>query len=222
MRFRLPLLVAAVGLVAVPAALAKPGTPTQPAPTGKLTINDGPILVSFGASIIINGEITGTNQANQEVNLFVDGFPYGDGFGKIARDNTGSEGAYRFVRVVTRNANFRVRTDIGNLHAEVPVRVYSRVGMGQSTTSTRRGRLVRFSGTVLPAHPGRFVRLQRRNAAGTFTTVRSVRLVPATTGRSYYTTLIRAYSTGYYRVVLYYDGDHLTSYSPTRRLFVAR
>jgi hypothetical protein len=96
------------------------------------------------------------------------------------------------------------------------------VAMWSTTATPRRGRLVRFSGTVSPAHNGRLVRLQRRSASGAFLTVRTMRLVPTTGNRSFFTGLARVFFSGTYRVVIYYDGDHLTSYSPDRRLIVHR
>lgn len=211
-------LAAAACLAGAPAAVAqKPGP--NPGPTA-ITVNPTPLTTTFGSPFVITGQITKGAKANQVVTLQADPFPYGDGFQRVADTRTNSEGAYSFVRTGDRNTNYRVRS--GTARADLAVRVRSVVSLS-ATAVARRGRLVRFSGTVTPAHTGRFVRLQRRNPAGVFVTIRSARLLPsAVAGRSFYATSLRVFSTGYYRVVHYYDGDHLTTFSPVRRVLVIR
>lgn len=210
-------------LVFAPSALAQKSGPDQgPKPTTatKITVNPTPLVVTFGNPFTITGRITQGTKVNQLITLQADPFPYGDGFQRVTDTRSDSNGNYSFVRTADRNTNYRVRS--GTARADLAVRVHSVVSLG-APAAIARGRFARFSGTVTPAHNARFVRLQRRTPAGTFVTVRSALLRPsAVPGRSFYAMSLRVLSTGYYRVVHYYDGDHLTTFSPTRRVLVIR
>jgi hypothetical protein len=185
----------------------------------RITVNASPLVLNFGAPLILTGELKGPTRAHQTVTLQRDRYPYGDRFQTVSSTHTDNDGAYRISRVADVDANYRVRS--GSEHADVAVRVHSVLGMWTTTTTPRRGQLVRFSGTVTPAHNGRLIRVQRRTGTGAFVNVRTMPLVPTTGNRSFFTGLVRVF-TGTYRAVVYYDGDHLTSYSPDRRLFAHR
>jgi hypothetical protein len=216
MRRTIALMMLAGGLaVAVTAQAAPPKSDTR-----KITINASPLILNFGAPLVLTGELKGSARAKQTVTLQRDRYPYGDRFENVSATHTDNDGVYRFSRVADVNANYRVRS--GTEHAEVSVRVHSIPTLFTTTTTPRRGQLVRFSGSVTPAHTGRLIRLQRRNAAGVFLTMRSMPLVPTAENRSFYTGLVRVFLSGTYRVVIYYDGNQLTSYSPARRLIVHR
>jgi hypothetical protein len=220
----LTMLASTVGMTgAAAAAPPKPPDHNHPKPgdqNRRITVNASPFVVNFGAPLILRGELKGPTRAHQTVTLQRDRFPYGDRFENVSSTHTDNDGAYRFNRVADVNANYRVRS--GSEHADVAVRVHSLVGLSSSTAAPRRGRLVRFSGTVSPEHNGRLIRLQRRTASGAFRTVRTMTLVPTTGNRSFYTGLVRVFFSGTYRTVIYYDGDHLTSFSPDRRLVAHR
>jgi hypothetical protein len=216
-------LAAALGLSAGAAAAPRKPGDQNPKPNDqnrRITINASPLVVNFGAPLNLTGDLKGPTRAHQTVILQRDRYPYGDRFQTISSTHTDNDGAYRFSRVADVDANYRVRS--GSEHADVAARVHSVLGMWTTTTTPRRGQLVRFSGTVTPAHNGRLIRVQRRTGSGAFVTVRTMSLVPTTGNRSFFTGLVRVFLTGTYRAVLYYDGDHLTSYSPDRRLVAHR
>lgn len=213
-------LLLAIGSVALaPSALAqKPGS--KPTGATRITVNPSPLVLTVGNPFTITGQITRGAKARQVITLQADPFPYGDGFQRVTDTRSDSNGNYSLVRTADRNTNYRVRS--GTASAELTVRVRSAVTLAAPAV-LRRGRFARLSGTVTPAHNARFVRLQRRTPTGAFVTIRSAQLLPsAVAGRSFYATSLRAFSTGYYRVVHYYDGDHLTSFSPVRRVLVIR
>jgi hypothetical protein len=220
----LTMLASAVGMTGS-AAAAPPKPPdhnhTKPQDQNRrITVNASPFVVNFSAPLILTGEVKGPTRAHQTVTLQRDRYPYDNRFENVASTNTDNDGNYRFSRVADSDANYRVRG--GSEHADVAVRVHSLVGLSSTTGSPRRGQLVRFSGTVSPEHNGRLIRLQRRTASGVFRTIRTMTLVPTTGNRSFYTGLVRVFFSGTYRAVIYYDGDHLTSYSPDRRLIAHR
>jgi hypothetical protein len=224
MRREITLTVLAAALVLSAGATAAPPKPKDQNKTNdrnrRITVNASPLVLNFGAPLILTGELKGPTRAHQTVTLQRDRYPYDDRFQNVSATHTDNDGAYRFSRVGDVDANYRVRS--GSEHADVAVRVHSVIGMWTTTTTPRRGRLVRFSGTVTPAHNGRLVRVQRRTGTGAFVTVRTMPLVPTTGNRSFLTGLVRVFFTGTYRAVVYYDGDHLTSYSPDRRLLAHR
>jgi hypothetical protein len=78
-----------------------------------------------------------------------------------------------------------------------------------------RGRRVRFTGTVTPAHDGQEVLLQRRlEGEQAFRTVARAVLAPDPAGgRSAFATGLRATRTASYRVRIAADGDHLPGMS---------
>lgn len=218
-----------IALTALAGALGLTGTavgapPKKPPPkrddNRKITVNASPLVLNFGAPLIITGELKGPTRAHQNVTLQRDRYPYDNHFQAVSASHTDNDGVYRLSRVADADANYRVRA--GSEHADVAVRVHSVVGLFTTTTTPRRGQLVRFSGTVTPVHNGRLIRVQRRTATGAFVTVKTLPLVPTTGNRSSYTGLVRVFFTGTYRTVIYYDGDHLTSYSPDRRLVAHR
>ncbi|MFL5820201.1 MAG: hypothetical protein ACJ76S_05905 [Solirubrobacteraceae bacterium] len=218
MRRTIALMMLAGALGVTGSAAAAPPKPQDQ--NRKITINASPFVLNFASPLILTGELKGPAKAKQTVTLQRDRYPYGDRFENVSSTHTDNDGVYRFNRVADVDANYRVRS--GAEHAEVAVRVHSVVGLWTTTVTPRRGQLVRFSGTVAPAHNGRLVRLQRRNGAGAFLTIRTMPLVPTTGNRSFYTGLARVFFSGTYRVVIYYDGEHLTSYSPDRRLVAHR
>jgi hypothetical protein len=104
----------------------------------------------------------------------------------------------------------------------VQVGVHVKVAIHVSTLRPVRGALVRFFGTVTPAHNGRFAQIQRRTSTGAWRTVASTRLVAGGVVNgvavSRYSKKIRVRFSGIYRVrVNPRDGNHLIGNSASRR-----
>jgi hypothetical protein len=158
----------------LPAALLCLAFPAAAQADRSWVVTPGPVVVPAGAPVVISGRIVGDRHENQEVILSRDAHPYGDGFKRERTTRTNRDGDFRFTRPADENANFRVRS--GDLQADVVVRVRYVIALAPSTLTPRRGQMVRFTGTVLPASTG-FARLQRRTATGAYATVRSARLV---------------------------------------------
>ena len=91
-----------------------------------------------------------------------------------------------------------------------------RVSLRLSDSTPRRGQLVRFSGSVAPAHDGRVVYIQRRTSTGAFRTVGRTTLADAGTSRSVFSRRMRVRSDGVYRARVLGDPDHETGTSATR------
>jgi len=202
----------------------KPGhAPGQPPPAAgaDLTIAAQPNPTVFRGATVISGTLKGPDNAGKPVVLRQDEFP----FGKDVKDGpptvTDDKGNYTFTRRPARNTTYQaVVVGTTTVSASLIVKVRIRMTLRVSDATPRVGQLVRFSGRACPAHDGLPVRIQRKNAKGTFVTVRRTTLRGAT-GCSTYTRRFRVYRDGTYRVTSD-DADHARGFSRERFLNTPR
>ena len=199
---------------------------TPPVP-GKnaVSISSNPRTITWGQTTRVAGTVTGPGKAGQTVALMVNPYPYVSGFKPTGQTTTtSSTGAYSFTVRPGVNSRYEVtaatKVPVTSGTASVGVRV--KVAIHVSTLRPLRGQLVRFFGTVTPAHNGRFAQIQRRTSTGAWRTVASARLVAGGVVNgvavSRYSTRIRVRFSGTYRVrVNPRDGDHLAGTSATRQ-----
>jgi hypothetical protein len=193
--------------------------------TNAVSIHSRPNPVTFGRATAISGQVTGPKNAGAKVTLESSPFPYTAPFKPTGLTTTTSAtGTYSFVTAPGVNTHYRVTVKKPSLtSSQTAVRVRVRVGFGVSTLHPRRGQLVRFSGSVVPAHNGKVALIQRRTSTGGWRTVGRATLVPGVTvlgvSTSKFSKRLRINSTGTYRVsVNPRDGDHITGTSGTHRL----
>lgn len=189
-----------------------------------VSISAIPPTITWGHTANIAGSVTGPGKAGQTVTLEANPYPYTAGFKPTgATTTTSSSGAYSLTVRPRRNTRYEVivstKTPVTSSPTTVRVRV--KVAIHVSTLRPFRGHLVRFYGTVTPAHNGRYAQIQRRTSTGAWRTVTSTRLLAG--GRvngvavSKYAKRIRIRHSGTYRVrVNPRDGDHLSANSATR------
>ena len=107
--------------------------------------------------------------------------------------------------------------------ADVTVLVRTKVGLRLSDRTPLRGARVRFKGSVLPAHDGSRVKIQRRTSAG-WRTIATPLLRAATpidgVPRSKYRKRMRIRRNSTYRTVMPGHADHARGKSRKRRAFV--
>jgi hypothetical protein len=222
-RRRLFTLAAAAALAVVPAAAtaAKPGK-------SAVTIGAKPLTVTFGKATTIGGQATGNGAAGARVTLQHDAFPFDGKFASIATTTANAQGGYAFTGIrPAKNNHYRAtaKTKPRATSAIVAVNVRPRVTLSVSDRTPKRGRRVRFHGTVLPAHNnGKHVLLQKRTSSG-WKTVAMPLLKPATplsgVPRSKYSRRLRVRASRSYRVVFVpADGDHVRGKSRKRHLTV--
>ncbi len=128
-----------------------------------LAILASPNPVVFGAPVVIQGTLSGTNNGGRQVILQGDSFPYTTGFQNIGNPElTNATGGFSFTLLgAGTTAQFRVVTTtnppvISPVTTEVvAVRVTSHI------SRTRRHGFVRISGTVTPAENGAQVGILR-------------------------------------------------------------
>ncbi len=135
---------------------------------------------------------------------------------------TTNNGMYTFAVKPTVNTQYRVVAQTAPVVTSPAklVRVRIRVGLGLSDTTPARGSLVRFSGSVSPAHDGRTAYIQRRSSTGGWVTVSRTTLRDAGSAKSTYSRRLRVSRDGVYRVKVLGDGDHTNGFSRMRSLAV--
>jgi len=204
-----------------PAVAAKP--PKGPKPNPNLTIKASASTVTFGKSVTFSGN-TKNIAAGTTVDLLQNPYPYTGGF--KATGKTGvvdPAGNWSIAGVVpSMNTQYQAsarsspRTESGAAFVQVRLRVSFKV----SDSTPKRGQMVRFSGTVAPAHDGKPVLIQKKTAAGYKTVARTTALDNGT-ATSKYSKRVRISRSGTYRVVAQSgDQDHLDGTSRSRTLRV--
>lgn len=206
--------------VAAPVLAAKPGSHT-------VTIAANPAQVTFGKSTVISGQVTGAGNAGLSVTLQAAVAPYTGGFKAVGTPvTTDANGAYSFTvapQASTRyHASVKASPTVSSPDVTVPVAL--KVGLAVSDSTPAKGKRVRFSGAVTPAHDGKTAQLQRKTSSG-WKTVKTTTLVASTplagVARSKYAVKLKIRRSATYRVVaISGDADHVDGTSRTRRLKV--
>ena len=226
LRFLLPGLSLALALAAAPAAVAqKPPKPPKPQPgAAAITLEAKPAVVVFSGATVLSGRLSGAKAYTVTARLEQDNTrPYGDSYKPTGRTAVlANNGTYSFSVKPMLNTQYRVVAQDSPpvTSAAKLVLVRMRIGLNLSDSTPARGRLVRFSGTVLPAHDGRTVSIQRRSPSGRFITVSRTRLRDAGVAKSAYSRRVRVFRDGVYRVKVAGDGDHVNGFSRARSVNV--
>jgi hypothetical protein len=193
-----------------------------------VTISSRPGSVTFGRATTIAGQVSGAGNGGVKVTLEANPYPYTGGFKPTSLTVTATAtGAYSLAVTPSVNTRYLViaktKPPVTSPQTAVAVRV--RVTFRLSTLRPAIGHLVRFSGTVTPAHNGRVAQIQRRTTTGAWRTVASATLVAATPVNgiaiSKFSKRLRISRNTTYRVrVNPKDGDHAAGTSATRTVRV--
>ncbi len=197
-------------------------TTTAGPPSTGVTIAAKPRTVTFGRATTIAGQVTGVG-AGTKVELRQTPFPFMTPFKTALSGTTDATGGYAFTVAPRVNTKYHVEAKASPTltSPDVIVSVRPKVGLRLSDRTPRVGQRVRFHGSVLPAHDGKAVKLQRRTRSGWKTIARPL-LKPAKplngVARSRYSTRRRVFASRTYRTVFVpRDGDHVRGTSPKRR-----
>jgi hypothetical protein len=222
----------ALALAFVPVAAAqkpvKPAPPTPVTPPAKnaITLDAKPSTIVFSGVTTLSGRLTGPKSASTGLRLWqANTRPYGDSY-KITSvtATTDKNGRYSFGVKPLVNTSYRVVASttppVTSPARLVLVRI--KVGINVSDRTPPRGTLVRFHGSVFPAHDGRVASIQRRTRTGSFRTVVRTRLRDAGTAKSTYSRRVRIFRDGVYRVKVAGDGDHINGFSRLKSIDVHR
>ncbi|CAN5199398.1 hypothetical protein BH20ACT16_BH20ACT16_16410 [soil metagenome] len=196
---------------------------TRAEPLG-LVLTATPNPVAFGRPTVLAGTLSGTRNANRQVVLQSNPFPYTQGF--VATTNvqlTNATGQFAFPLLsVPVNTQYKVvipdRQEVASPIVSVGVAV--RVGTRTSATRVRTGRAVRFFGTVTPARPGGQFAIQLLRK-GAWRTVAGGIVRGSSGGVSRYAKRIRIRRGGQYRVFVA-SADGIFVASPGRTVRISR
>ncbi|MDX6681319.1 MAG: hypothetical protein QOG94_1358 [Solirubrobacteraceae bacterium] len=194
---------------------------TRAQPLG-LSLGANPNPVQFGKPTVLGGVLTGTGNANRQVVLQSNPFPYVQGF--VNTTNillTGAGGEFSFPLVsVALNTQYRVliptKPEISS--PIVFVSVTPRISTSVTATRVRPGQRVRFSGTVHPGQGGERLAIQKLKGTRWVTLGGSItHRVSSTFSR--YSKRIRIRHSGSYRVYIAVgDGRFASSAGRTVRI----
>jgi hypothetical protein len=186
---------------------------TKAQPLG-VTLAAGPNPVAPGGSTTLAGQLTGTNNANRDVVLQSNPFPYVQGF--VAAGNaqvTDAAGNFSFaVLSMPVTTQFRVvlaqRPEVTSpivvVGAALQVRTEAR-----KVARHRHSVSVRFRGSISPQNDGGRVGIQKLRG-DTWVDIAHTRAKDAGSSRSRYRTRVRLYRSGRFRVVAETEGAYVS------------
>ncbi|MEA2221582.1 MAG: hypothetical protein QOJ35_4208 [Solirubrobacteraceae bacterium] len=218
---------AAAGLALLAPLASGQGNPNKPPPKqpAAISLDAKPNPIVFSTTTALSGRLTNVAQAGGvKIRFEQDATrPYGDDYKPSALTaTTANNGRWSVSAKPATNTQYRAIAQ-ASPPVTSPARlvlVRTLVGLRVSDSTPRRGSLVRFSGSVFPAHDGSRALIQRRTSSGGWATLARPALLDAGTLKSTYTKQLRVRSDGVYRVKVAGDGDHVNGFSRTRTLVV--
>lgn len=191
-----------------------------------LTLAATPNPVAPGGRTTLAGTLAGTGNADRQVMLQANPFPYTQGFVNAADIHlTNAAGGFAFpILAVGINTQYRVlvptHPDVASPVVTVGVAV--RVTAHVRVRRTRHRAIVSFSGTVRPAHDRALVAIQRLRG-GNWVTIDGTVARHARRSYSRYSERVSVSRSGTFRVLAdITDGDHVSGASRTRHIRVRR
>src|SRR5215208_3757612 len=166
----------AVALAAAMLTFAATGRAQKPPKAGSVSLKTSADVVTFPAPVSLTGSVKG---AKGGVAVALERRPAtSTTFVPAGTTVTDAHGDFSLAQQPRVNTVYRATaaTMPPAQSPEVATAVRPLVGLRVSDTTPRRGRRVRFRGTVRPPHDGMRIALQRRRADGTWVTVATPRL----------------------------------------------
>ena len=201
-------------------------TPAAGPNDNTVTIAANPKTIRFGSPTTVAGRVNGPNNTGKRVELDESAFPFTSPFKQVATTTSDASGNYTFSVSPGVNTHYHAvaSTSPRSTSPDITVNVRPQVTLKIRDRTPARGQRVRFSGTVLPAHDAKRVRIQRRTSKGWRTITRAL-LKPATpvngVARSQYSKRVRITHSGRYRTLFVPgDGDHVRGASARKRVRV--
>jgi hypothetical protein len=186
---------------------------TKVQPLG-VTLAANPPTVAPGGSTTLAGQLTGTNNANRDVVLQSNPFPYLQGFVNAGNPQvTDSAGNFSFaVLTVPVTTQFRVvlaqRPEVTSPIVVVGAALQVRTD-AKKVARHRHSVSVRFRGSVSPQNDGGRVSIQKFRD-GTWVDIAHTRAQDAGDSRSTYRTRVRLFRSGQFRVVAETEGQYVS------------
>lgn len=129
-----------------------------------LSLQATPNPVPFGKSTTVNGTLSGTDNAGRQVILQQNAFPFTAGFATVGNPQvTSSTGAFAFpILSLTSTTQYRVQVPGRSVTSPIVTALVAvTVRTEVSSTRVKRGRTVRFAGSITPIRDGAQVAIQK-------------------------------------------------------------
>jgi hypothetical protein len=190
---------------------------TRKQPLG-LALNATPNPVVFGAGTTVAGQLTGTGNGGQQIVLQQRAFPFTSGFANVGNAIvTDANGNFAFPALAL-PATTQVRAQTSDKKVTSAVATVTVAVKVSTTVRTRvkRGRLLRFSGSIRPGRDGAQYAVQKLGRSGQWVTVAGGITRKGGQGFSTYSRRIRVRRGGQYRVfVRIVDGNYTSGIGRT-------
>ncbi|MCW3014959.1 MAG: hypothetical protein JWO02_2051 [Solirubrobacterales bacterium] len=170
-----------------------------------LSVTATPNPVPFGSAATLTGQLGGTGGGGRGIQVQHNSFPYTAGFANtpVSPVVTAPDGTFSLALAgLLINAQVRVVTTSGQRLTSAPilVSVAPKVRTAVSSRHPRKGRFVRFAGTVTPSWVPAQIAIQRKGAGGAWITVAGVVTKGDGPNRARYAKSARIRRAGTYRV----------------------
>jgi hypothetical protein len=194
------------------------------APTTAVFFTPNPAI--FTKPFTISGQLVGSGAGKATVTLFGRPFPFTAPFTQVGNPVvSNADGTYAFAITsassttqfqIKANTNPPITTPVATLPVSSLISLHVR-------SHVRKGRLLRFAGSVLPAQDGLIVKIQKRDRAGNFHTVAHTNLHHANSAKSTYSRRLRIKRRGTYRtMVVSANASVFPGFSPAKSIRVTR
>jgi len=187
-----------------------------------LSLGATPNPVPYGAPVTLSGNLSGTGNAGKEIVLRQNPFPFTAGlqpFGNSLLTDAAGNFALTLpsVPLTTQYQALVAGKSVASPILTLPVAV--RVATKVNRRHVRRGRKVRFTGSVRPARDGAQVAVQKRNSKGHWVTIAGTITRHRSTSLSTFRKSVRIRRGGSYRIYVgLQDGNFTSSVSRTIRI----
>jgi hypothetical protein len=215
---------AAIGATAALLAPLGSAAPQKNNENPDLTIQVDPQVQQWPRKVTVTGHLKGPDNANKEITLQADPFPFTQGpLKNVDTTMTDANGDYTFTPTPQEHTNYRTVADTKPKEISGVVTVRSRVLITRhvSDRTPVDESTITFFGNVGPAHEGEAVLIQRRRPSGTWKKITSATLGPEQSGgTSAYSTEIVIHRDGRWRAKFKADADHRGNKSHSIRINV--
>jgi hypothetical protein len=180
-------------------------------PTTALAFTPNP--PTFSRPFTVSGQLVGTGAGGATVTLLGRPFPFTAAFTKIGNAVvSNADGTYAFAFTAaqaTMQLQVKASTTPATTSTIATMNVASLISF-HVHTQTRKGHLLRMSGSVLPAQDGLLVKIQKRGHDGVFRTVAHTTLSHSSAERSVYSRRLRIRRSGTYQTLVVSNGGQVS------------
>ena len=195
---------------------------TTAQPPNSIAVAPNPQTSVFGSNTVLSGQLTGPQNAGVTVTLQQQPFPFTGGFQNLTTAPTDNVGNFSFTVTPALNTHYQVqaRTSPRVTSPVTTVNVAYATSMHTKSKRVSNGKRVKFSGTVLPAHDGAVVLIEKRSRSGVFKKIGQTVLRHSTLPQSTYSRNVRLHRSGTFRVHVIGDPSRTDGFSVTKKIKV--